>query len=116
MSKILLEDMEFYAYHGHFKEEQVIGNRFILNLELSLDTSKAQESDLLKDTVNYQAVYNLVRESMQQKSHLLEHIAKRVLDVVFENFPEIQGAKLKISKMNPPLGGKVHAVSIVLER
>ncbi len=116
MSKILLEDMEFYAYHGHFKEEQVIGNRFILNLELSLDTSKAQESDLLKDTVNYQAVYNLVRESMQQKSHLLEHIAKRVLDAVFENFPEIQGAKLKISKMNPPLGGKVHAVSIVLER
>jgi len=116
MGKIILEQMEFYAYHGCFKEEQIIGNRFIVSLELETNTAAAEISDKLSDTVNYQQVYNLVKAEMETKAHLLEHIARRILDKVMVTFPVVSGMKLRISKMNPPLGGKMHAVSVELMR
>ena len=115
MGKILLEDMEFFGYHGCFKEEQVIGNRFIVNLEMETDTAAAERSDRLEDTVNYQAVYMLVGEQMHQKSHLLEHLARRILDAVGEAFPMVTHLRLRVSKMDPPMGGKIRAVSVELE-
>lgn len=114
MGKILLENMEFYAYHGCFREEQIIGNRFLVNLEIEVDTTDAEASDHLHDTVNYQAVYLLVREQMKTKSHLLEHIARRIIASVFGAFPAITHLRVKVSKMNPPMGGKMDAVSVEL--
>ncbi len=116
MGKIILEQMEFYAYHGCFKEEQIIGNRFIVNLELETNTAAAEISDKLHDTVNYQEVYYLIKLEMDTKSHLLEHIARRIMEKVMGSFPAVSGLKLRISKMNPPLGGKLHAVSVELSR
>jgi 7,8-dihydroneopterin aldolase/epimerase/oxygenase len=115
MSKILLENMEFFAYHGCFKEEQVIGNRFIVNLELETNTDAAELSDSLHDTINYQEVYNTVREQMSQKSHLLEHVGRRILDAVTARFEGISHLKVKVSKMNPPMGGKMECVSLEME-
>ncbi len=115
MGKIILENMEFFAYHGCFKEEQIIGNRFLVKLEIETDTSKAEHSDHLHDTVNYQAVYQLVAEQMKVKSHLLEHIARRIIDAVMGAFPLITHLKVKVSKMNPPMGGKMEAVSVELK-
>ncbi len=116
MGRILLENMEFFAYHGCFTEEHIIGNRFLLNLEIELDTARAEVSDHLRDTVNYQAVYQLVAAQMKEKSHLLEHICRRIMDVLFDAFPAITHIKARISKMNPPLGGKMESVSVELER
>ncbi|MFN3556489.1 MAG: dihydroneopterin aldolase [Bacteroidales bacterium] len=116
MSKILLENMEFFAYHGCFKEEQIIGNQFIVNMEIHTDTQKAEHSDHLTDTVNYQEVYNTIRGQMDIKSHLLEHVGRRMLDAVMEKFESITYAKVKISKMHPPMGGKMQCVSLELEQ
>lgn len=116
MGKIILEQMEFYAYHGCFQEEQIIGNRFIVQLELETNTTAAETSDKLHDTVNYQQVYNLVKAQMDVKSHLLEHVARRILDAVNDAFPAIISLRVRISKMNPPMGGKMHAVSVELFR
>lgn len=115
MGKILLENMEFFAYHGCFKEEQIIGNRFLVNMELETDTAKAELSDHLHDTVNYQAVYRLVAEQMAEKSHLLEHIARRIIATVMSAFPAIMRIRIKVSKMNPPMGGKMECVSVEVE-
>ena len=106
--------MEFYAYHGCFKEEQIIGTRFLVDLYLETNTENAERSDDLADTVNYQEVYLLVKKEMEIKSKLLEHVGRRILDVVKEKFPEISSASLKISKMNPPLGGKMKNVSLTM--
>lgn len=114
MAKIILEEMEFYAYHGCFREEQVIGNRFMVDLEIDVDTAVAEKSDSLSDTVNYQAVYGKIKEAMQYKCHLLEHLGRRILDLLRSSFPEIRHIRLKISKMNPPMGGKMRCVSIIL--
>jgi dihydroneopterin aldolase len=114
MSKISIEQMEFYAYHGCFKEEQIIGTRFLVDLYLETDTTDAENSDKLSDTVNYQEVYLLVKREMEIKSKLLEHVGRRILDSIKEHYPQVSSAKLKISKMNPPLGGKMKNVSLTL--
>ena len=107
--------MEFYAYHGCFREEQIIGTRFTVDLFLEADTAEAETTDNLLKTVNYQAIYGLVAEEMSVKSKLLEHVARRILDNLALKFPQITSARIKISKMNPPVGGKVEKVSIQLK-
>jgi dihydroneopterin aldolase len=115
MALILLENMEFFAYHGCFAEEQIIGNRFIVNLTIETDTKEAQGSDNLHHTVNYQAVYNIVKKEMAIKSKLLEHVASRICNEVKKSFPQITRLVVKVSKTNPPLGGKLENVSVQIE-
>jgi len=116
MAIIQVENIEFYAYHGCFQEEQVVGNQFLVDILVETDTAKAQLSDKLHDTVNYQVIYNLIKEEMKIKSKLLEHVAERIINSIHSNFPEITRIRVKVSKMNPPLGGKIERVSVTLER
>lgn len=114
MSTISIEGMEFFAYHGCFAEEQIIGTKFNIDLFMEVDTSKAEHSDDLHDTVNYQSVYELIKEEMKTKSKLLEHVGRRILDKVLLVYPEVESARIKIRKLNPPLGGKMDFVSLEL--
>ena len=118
MGHIEIEGMDFFAYHGCFKEERVIGTRFTVDAWLTVDTSESETSDELKHTVNYQAVYALIRHEMEQHSHLLEHVARRVIDAIYRDFPEVSHVKIKVSKLNPALahGGKIRQVSVTLEK
>lgn len=114
MAQISLEGMEFFAYHGCFSEEQIIGTRFVVDLWLETDTAEAEITDKLSKTVNYQEVYLLVKEQMMIKSKLLEHVGRRIINALHEKFHEISFIKIKVSKMNPPLGGKVGNVSVTI--
>lgn len=114
MSQISIEGMEFFAYHGCFKEEQIIGTKFIVDLFIETDTKLAEESDDLSKTINYQTVYLIVQNEMGVKSKLLENVGRRILSSLKHNFPQTKNAKVKISKLNPPLGGKINNVSLTL--
>ena len=114
MGLIQLENMEFYAFQGHFKEERIVGNRFLVDADILTDSTKPAISDELKDTINYQVVYQLVKEQMQIKSHLLENICHRIIEAIHSRFPEAEKVTVKVSKMNPPLGGKVEKVSVTI--
>lgn len=116
MGLIEIEGMEFYAYHGHFKQEQVVGNKFLVNIAIETNCTNAGQSDNLKDALDYQKVYSLIKEEMEQKSFLLENICKRVLDRLYNEFDTIQKATIKVSKINPPMGGQIEKVSITLSR
>jgi dihydroneopterin aldolase len=116
MGLIQLENMEFYSYHGHYKEEQIVGSKFLVTLTVKTNLEKPAKTDNLKDTVNYHKAYQVVKEEMSKKSHLLENIASRILDALYAGFPEIDSATVKISKINPPIGGKVDCVTVILER
>lgn len=117
MDQISIENMEFYAFHGHYHEEQIVGSKFLVNLCIEADLKTASESDALKDTINYQAVYKVVKEEMQKKSKLLESIAKRIIDSLYTNFEGIQKVTVKVSKINPPIGGgRIEKVSVTLFR
>ncbi len=115
MSVISIEGMEFFAYHGCFKEEQVIGTKFRCDLFLEVDTTKAEQTDILNDTVNYQEVYRVLKSEMDTKSKLLEHVGRRIIERIKESFPQVQHTRLIIRKLNPPLGGKMDFVGIELE-
>lgn len=116
MGIIRIEQMEFYSYHGHYEEERIVGNRFLVDLMMETDCSAAAESDRLQDALDYQKAYELVRDAMKEKSFLLEHIAQRILDTLFENFDGLEKAEVKVAKLNPPMGGKIRAVSVTLRR
>lgn len=115
MAVISIEGMEFFAYHGCFKEEQVIGTKFKIDLFITTDTTEAEATDDLSKTINYQSVYLLVKKEMQHKSKLLEHVARRILNNLKHNFPAIEKATIKIAKLNPPLGGKMDNVSLTID-
>lgn len=116
MGVIHLEEMEFYAFHGHYQEEQIVGNRFLVDLKIETDMTIPADTDELEDAVNYQLAYKLVQEEMKKKSKLLENIAKRILDAIKREFPSVQKISVTIRKMNPPVGGKMKCISISLSR
>jgi len=116
MSKISIENMEFHAFHGCLEHEQQLGNTFIVSVIMDLDTTHAEKSDELEHTLNYQIVYDVVNGQMNIPSKLIEHVGRRILDSIFNGFSQIQALDVKLSKLNPPLGGKVERVSIELSK
>ena len=115
MALIEIEGMEFYAFHGHFEVEKVAGNRFLVSLEIEADLGKAGLSDRLEDTLDYQKAYLAVKEEMAIPSDLLEHVCQRIITRVKSEFPETQKVSVKVSKMNPPMGGQIEKVSLTME-
>ena len=112
--KITLEGMEFFAHHGYYKEEQVIGNKFAVDISVSTDIAGAAEHDEIRETVNYEAMYRIIRKEMNQPTKLLEHIGKRIMDAIFREFPAIYDVEVSISKYNPPVGGICQKATVTL--
>ncbi len=117
MGKIIIEEMEFYAFHGHYQEEQIVGNRFLVDLEMDADLTDAADSDNLNDAVNYQQAYQIIKNEMRRtKSNLLENIGKRILDALFTEMEGIEKASIRVRKLNPPMGGPIKSVGIKMSR
>jgi dihydroneopterin aldolase len=116
MGKIRLSDMEFYAYHGCYHEEQLTGNHFLVDIMMDVDMERASKSDDLSDALNYAEVYELVTQEMAIQSYLLEHVSARILDKLFERFPQLNQAEVCVSKLNPPVSGKMRSVSVTQQR
>ncbi len=114
MGLIQLEGMEFYSFHGHYPEEQIVGSRFVVDLTIETDMSRPSESDNLSDAVDYQRAYEIVRAEMEKKSYLLENIAGRIIKVLCAEIKGMESVTVKVSKLNPPVGGKTSSVSIIM--
>lgn len=113
---IELENMEFFGYHGCYREEQVVGNNFVVNLKLETSSMRAAETDQIADALNYQLAYQIVKREVEKPSHLLEHVCARILDGLFEELSLLEKATVKVSKLNPPMGGKMDRVSVTQSR
>ena len=116
MGKIYVQGIKIYAYHGCFKEETVIGTNFVVDVELDVDLKKPSVTDNIQDTVNYQTVFQVIKNQMAIPSHLLEHVAQRIVDALFLEFSTIKKIKLKIAKLNVPLGGQIDSVAVQIKR
>jgi dihydroneopterin aldolase len=116
MGLIKIEGMEFYSFHGHYREEQIVGNKFLVDLTIETDMEEASLSDNLKDAVNYQKAYQVIKAEMDKKSHLLENIAGRILNSLYSELPGIKKASVRVSKLNPPVGGRIQSVSVIMEK
>jgi dihydroneopterin aldolase len=115
--KILIQGLEFYAYHGASDQEQAVGHRYQVDVEMRVDTRIAGESDKLHDTVSYSRVARkLVQVGTQQQFRLLETLASRMAHVLLEEFPAVQAVTLRVTKLCPPMNAIVAAVGIEIYR
>lgn len=112
-SYILLENIEFYSNHGVLEQEKLVGNIFIINLKIGVDTSLAAKTDDILHTVNYAEVYGIIEHEMSIPSKLIEHVAGRIINKLRHKFPQIEDIELKLSKRNPPIGGQVEYASVI---
>ncbi|MDR0207258.1 MAG: dihydroneopterin aldolase [Bacteroidales bacterium] len=114
ISKIHLSGMEFFAHHGCFEEERLVGTHFKVDVVFDCDTSRAAQTDDLFHTINYQTVYSAIAEIMQHPVNLLETLCYRILSALTQKFPEMINPKVTVYKINPSLGGIVAFVSVTL--
>jgi dihydroneopterin aldolase len=115
MGTIKLKNIRTYSYHGCLIEEGKIGSDYSVNIEVKTNLNKSSLSDDLKDTVDYVLLNQIVVEEMAIRSNLLEHVAQRIIQRVFKEVTTISSIKLGVSKLNPPIGGDVEAVTIEME-
>jgi dihydroneopterin aldolase len=115
MGIIKLKNVRTYSYHGCLAEEGIIGSDYSVDLEIKADLRESAVSDDLKDTVDYVHLNTIIVEEMAIRSHLLEHVAQRIIDRVLKEIQTISHIKLGVSKLNPPIGGDVESVTIEME-
>lgn len=87
-----------------------------MDVTVVTDFSKPSSSDRLSDAVDYVAVYELTKKEMAVRSNLIEHVAQRIHDAVRKKFPEVKKIKVKVEKINPPIGGEAKSVSAVISK
>jgi dihydroneopterin aldolase len=110
---IEIENMEFFAHHGCYEEERIKGNTFLVTLRIETDMTQASESDNIIDAVNYHTAYNIVRDEMMIPSNLLENVCYRILNALHDKMSDIKKATIKVSKLNPVMGGKIEKTSVI---
>ncbi|MFC6268738.1 dihydroneopterin aldolase [Frigoriflavimonas asaccharolytica] len=115
-TKILIENLKIFAFHGVLPEEKILGTNYILNVEIQADLEKASESDELKDTINYAEINDILHNEMAIPSQLLEHVIGRIINKTKNKFPQISFIKVKLTKTNPPMKGEMDGVSVEIEK
>ncbi|MEM0541514.1 dihydroneopterin aldolase [Flavobacterium sp. j3] len=115
MGTIKLQNIRTYSFHGCLVEESKIGSDYRVDLEIKTDLRKSMASDELVDTVDYVLLNKIVVEEMAIRSKLLEHVGHRIVSRIFKEIASVSRIVLAVSKLNPPIGGDVEAVTIELE-
>ncbi|MFC7443337.1 dihydroneopterin aldolase [Laceyella putida] len=116
MDKIFLNQMRFYAYHGAYPEENRLGQRFYVDVEMKMNLQPAAATDDLEQTVNYGQVYELIeREMTQTKVKLLETLAERIAGRILDHFP-VEEVRLRVTKPDPPIPGHYDSVGVEIVR
>lgn len=115
MGTIKLKNIRTFSYHGCLIEEGKIGSDYSIDLEIRTNLKQSAISDNLKDTVDYVQLNRIVVEEMAVRSNLLEHVAKRIIDRALLELETVSKIKVAVSKINPPIGGDVEAVTIEME-
>ena len=116
MGIIKVENIRVFAYHGCLKEETKIGSDYRVDLKIIADLQTSAKTDKLSDTVDYVFLNKVVREEMNTASHLLETVAKRILNRILKEAVLVKKVTVWVSKLNPPIGGDVECVTIKMSK
>ena len=116
MGTIKISNIRVYAYHGCLVEEGKIGSDYRIDLSVKANLKPSAKTDQLADTVDYVHLNRIVKQEMAVRTKLLETVADLILDRILLEMPLVNKAKIKVSKLNPPIGGNVEMVSIIMER
>jgi 7,8-dihydroneopterin aldolase/epimerase/oxygenase len=112
---ISLENMCFFARHGWYEAEREHGNEFLVDVYIQHELQDFKGLDELESTLNYEIVFNIVKNEMNIPAKLLETVCWRIKDGLSKEFPDIKSCRIKIRKKNPPLDGNVKYSAVELE-
>jgi dihydroneopterin aldolase len=112
--KVVLEGLEFHAYHGVYPHERSSGNKFELDVAIETTFRDSAFRDDLSGTINYEDVYAVVKEEMEKPTKLLERVGHNIAEKILASFPEALSVQISISKFNPPIGGVCKKASVTL--
>lgn len=114
---MLLKRMAFYGYHGVFPEENKLGQKFYVDLDLRLDLSRSGRSDDVGDTVNYAEIHALVKQIVEgPPSKLIEALAEKIASAILGTYTIIHTATVAVTKPNPPFEITFDGVTVELRR
>jgi len=116
MGIIKVNNIKLYAFHGCLDEEAKIGSEYSVDVKIKANLNKSSRTDELADTVDYVHLNLIVKEEMAIRSKLLEEVAQRILDRIFKEISRVKKAKVAVAKINPPIGGNVEEVVIILTK
>ena len=116
MGIIQVNNIKLYANHGCLEEEEKIGSEYRVDVEVKANLRKSSKTDDLVDTVDYVHLNHIVKEEMAIRSKLLEEVAQRILNRFFKELKMIEKATVSVAKINPPIGGNVEEVVIILTK
>lgn len=114
MGIIALEGLKFHGYHGVHENERENGNSFIIDVQLEVDFNKAANEDNIEHTIDYEEVYRIVKDQMEGSSYLLEHLGQKILSALNKRYTQLLNAQVKVSKLNPPIGGHCDKATVVV--
>jgi len=116
MGKITINTIKLFANHGCLEEEGKIGSLYHINISAWANFKKAAQTDNLIYAVDYVHLNRIVKKEMAIRSQLLEHVAERILNTILEEIPMINKVKVSVAKINPPIGGNVTDVRIIMSK
>ena len=113
---VRLNDIVLFAHLGVSEAERAVGQRIHIDLDLEVDLSRAGRTDALADTVNYEAVYQVVEAAVEgSRYRLLEALASAVISRVFETFPASR-VGIRVRTPNVPFAGSLASAEVELWR
>lgn len=117
MDKIVIKNLEIFAKHGVFPEENVLGQKFIVSTVLHINTRIAGLTDDLEKTINYGEVCFFIKKFMEEHTFkLLEAVAEQLVMELLFSFPLLEQIDLEIQKPWAPISVHLETVSIQISR
>lgn len=117
MDKIIMNHMGFYGFHGVLEEEKALGQKFYVDVELSLDLSQAGKTDSVEHTVSYADVYDDVKYFVESaRYNLIEALGENICNMILAKYPEVQEAMVRIKKPEAPVRGIFDYFAVEIRR
>jgi len=116
MAKVALQGLEFHAHHGVYAHERESGNKFTVDISVESAYNDAVLHDELDGALNYEELYAIVKTEMEQPSKLMETVAGRIINKVFNSISSAVTVTVTISKFNPPIGGVCEKASVTISK
>lgn len=113
IQKVALREVRFFSPIGFYEEEQVVGNEFFVNVEVTFPFQNSDAEDL-SNTVNYEELYQILVEVMTPKRKLLESALEDMLDLIVKKYSFTESIRVSIRKINPPFGGDLANSEVTL--
>ncbi|HZY38860.1 MAG TPA: dihydroneopterin aldolase [Mucilaginibacter sp.] len=114
MITVAIHGAEFFAYHGFYPEEQKLGTKFIIDVEVGFNPITGLKADKISQTVDYEHIYTIISDQMEHTRKLIETVAQSIADSIKEKYTFVDEVKVVLKKMHPPMTGKVDHSSVTI--